>query len=147
MISYASTTPHQLTWKINTNNMDYVGLIVGAPRITPILKYIQFQYFIILFAVILGYIFIHSLLFTMMIKFNKPNSKFYQLGVAFTRYFTTPMIIFFMIPINEIILLTLKTFDCGMLNTQNLDFLTILVGLLVCILVLVIIPVLFDQLI
>ena len=111
MISYAFTTPHQLTWKINTNTMDYVGLIVGAPRITPILKYIQFQYFIILFAVILGYIFIHSLLFTMMIKFNKPNSKFYQLGVAFTRYYTTPMIIFFMIPINEIILLPLKCKD------------------------------------
>ena len=24
MISYAFTTPHQLTWKINTNTMDYL---------------------------------------------------------------------------------------------------------------------------
>ena len=108
MISYAFTEPHQTTWKINMNTMDYVGLIVGAPRITPLFRYLEFNYYIIIYAVVLGYIFIHSLFFAMLVKFNKPNSTLYQLGVAFTRYFTTPMIIFFMIPLNEIILLPLK---------------------------------------
>lgn len=32
----------------------------------------------------------------------------YQLGAAFTRYFTTPLTIFLMIPISELILLPLK---------------------------------------
>ena len=108
LISYAFASPHGNIWRINSDTMDYIQLIVGAPRITPLMKYLKFDYFIIIYAILLGYIFIHCLLLTMIIKFSKTQSKFYQLGVAFTRYFTTPLTIFLMIPISELILLPLK---------------------------------------
>ena len=108
LVSYALTTPHMNNWGVKTNTMDYIQLIVGAPRITPLMKYLQFDYFIIIYGILLGYIFLHCLLLAMIIKFSKTQSKFYQLGVAFTRYFTTPLTIFLMIPISELILLPLK---------------------------------------
>ena len=111
LISYAFSEIHMKTWKINLATMEYVRIIIGSIRISPLMQYLSFNFYIIIFSVVLSYIFIHSLLFAMVIKFNKPNSKFYQLIVAFTRYFTTPLIIFFMIPISEIILLPLKCKD------------------------------------
>ena len=91
LVSYALTTPHMNNWGVKTNTMDYIQLIVGAPRITPLMKYLKFDYFIIIYGILLGYIFLHCLLLAMIIKFSKTQSKFYQLGVAFTRYFTTPL--------------------------------------------------------
>ena len=108
LISYAFTTPHTTIWRINLTTMDYVQLVIGAARITPLMKYLQYNYYIIIYIICLGYIFIHCLLVTMIIKFNKTQSKFYQLGVAFTRYFTSTLTIFLMIPIAELILLPLK---------------------------------------
>ena len=90
LVSYALITPHMNNWGVKTNTMDYIQLIVGAPRITPLMKYLKFDYFIIIYGILLGYIFLHCLLLAMIIKFSKTQSKFYQLGVAFTRYFTTP---------------------------------------------------------
>ena len=108
LISYAFTTPHTTIWRVNLTTMDYVQLVIGAARITPLMKYLQYNYYIIIYIICLGYIFIHCLLVTMIIKFNKTQSKFYQLGVAFTRYFTSTLTIFLMIPIAELILLPLK---------------------------------------
>ena len=108
LVSYAFASPHSEIWGLKPDTIDYIQLIVGAPRITPIMKYLKFDYFIIIYAILLGYIFIHCPLITMIIKFSKTKSKFYQLGAAFTRYFTKPLTIFLMIPISELILLPLK---------------------------------------
>lgn len=108
LVSYAFASPHSDIWRVKTGTMDYIQLVVGAPRITPLMKYLKFDYFIIIYAVLLGYIFLHCLFIAMILKLAKTQSKFYQLGVAFTRYFTTPLTIFLMIPISELILLPLK---------------------------------------
>ena len=108
LISYSFTSPHSSIWRVNLSTMEYIELIVGTPRITPLMRYLKYDYFIIIYIILLGYIFIHCLLITMIIKFNKTQSKFYQLGIAFTRYFTSPLTIFLLIPISELILLPLK---------------------------------------
>ena len=41
LVSYALTTPHMNNWGVKTNTMDYIQLIVGAPRITPLMKYLN----------------------------------------------------------------------------------------------------------
>ncbi len=108
LISYSFTSPHNNNWNISEKKIKNIKIIIGAPRITPLLIYVDYDYYVIIYSVLLGYIFIHCLLLTMVIKFNKTNSKFYQIGIIFTRYFTTPLTIFLMIPINELILLPLK---------------------------------------
>ena len=108
LISYALESPHHLTWKLNPSVSSYIQVIVGSTRGTPLMKYLDFNYYLILFGIITSYIFIHFLFLTMIIKFNKTASRFYQFGIAFTRYFTTPMTTFLFIPISELILLPLK---------------------------------------
>ena len=119
LISYSFTTPHMLTWNLNSNTIEYIQLVVGAPRITPLVKYLSFNYYIIIYAVLLGYIFVHCLVVAMIIKFNKTQSKFYQFGIAFTRYSTTPITIFLMIPVLELILLPLKCTDGKVAIVKN----------------------------
>ena len=108
LISYSFSEPHLKVWKIKMSKMDNISLFIGASRITPIFKYIKYDLYIIIYFGFLAYIFLHCLFITMIIKFNKITSKFYQIGIIFTRYFTTPFTIFLIIPINEIILLPLK---------------------------------------
>ena len=108
LISFTFSEPHLKNWKIKESKMKNIKLVVGAARITSILTYIDFDLYIIIFFCLLVYIFAHSLFLTMLIKFNKTTSKFYQIGIIFTRYFTTPLTIFLIIPINEMILLPLK---------------------------------------
>ena len=108
LISFSFSEPHLKNWKIKESKMKNIKLVVGAARITSILTYIDFDLYIIIFFCLLVYIFAHSLFLTMLIKFNKTTSKFYQIGIIFTRYFTTPLTIFLIIPINEMILPPLK---------------------------------------
>ena len=44
LISYAFTTPHTTIWRVNLTTMDYVQLVIGAARITPLMKYLKYNY-------------------------------------------------------------------------------------------------------
>ncbi len=119
LISYSFSTPHFNNWNISEKKIKNIRIIIGAPRITPLLIYVDYDYYVIIYSVLLGYTFIHCLFLTMVIKFNKTNSKFYQIGIIFTRYFTTPLTIFLMIPINELVLLPLKCEDGHIFLVKN----------------------------
>jgi hypothetical protein len=88
--------------------MYYIRLVVGCTRLAPLLKFISFIWYMIVWGCMLGYIFVHALIFTMTLRINKITSKFYQLNISFTRYFTSPLSIFLLIPIAEILLNMLK---------------------------------------
>ncbi|MCQ2816151.1 MAG: hypothetical protein MJ252_02685, partial [archaeon] len=108
LISYSFTYPHMHTWKIDIKKMEYIEVIIGAVRITPLMKYVSFHYYIIIYFILLGFIFVHILFIVFVIKFNKVNSKIYQFCVAYFRYSNAPLNIFCVIPISELIILPLK---------------------------------------
>ena len=119
LISFSFSDPHSNGWKIKESKMKNIKLIVGASRITSIFIYIKHDLYIMIFFALLAYIFLHCLFLTMLIKFNKTTTKVYQIGIIFTRYFTTPLTIFFIIPISEIILLPLKCENKRMAVVKN----------------------------
>ena len=108
LISYAIDEPHLQTWKLASKPKKYIQLILGSTRITPLMKYMTFNYYLIIYGIICGIIFFLSLFLTMVIKFNKTSSKFYHSGVTFIRYFSTPMTTFLFIPVIELMLFPFK---------------------------------------
>ena len=108
LISYSFSSPHLNNWNIEEKKMTNLAVIIGSVRFTPLMKYIKFEVFIIIFIVICSYVFVHCLLLAMTIKFNDTNGKIYQIAIIFTRYFTPVLTIFLMIPFEEILLFPLK---------------------------------------
>ena len=108
LISFSFSEPHIKNWKIAESKMKNIKLVIGASRLTSIFTYIDYDLYIIIFFCLLAYIFLHCLFLAMLIKFNKTTTKFYQIGIIFTRYFTTPFTVFLIIPISETILLPFK---------------------------------------
>jgi len=108
LISYAFSVPHKQLWKISDDAMYYVELVVTASRIAPLMKFLSFDWYIVIYSCLLGYVFVHSLLLAMALRINKVSSKFYETIVSFTRYFSSAMTIFLLIPISELTLLMIK---------------------------------------
>ena len=108
LCSYSFSEPHLNNWHIKENKIEDISLIIGYPRITPIMKYLKKNIYLIIYCVLCVYVFSHCLLLMMLIKFNKTNSKIYILGITITRLITTPLTIFLFIPILELIMLPLK---------------------------------------
>ena len=107
-ISYSFSSPHTDTWNINETNIIYIENIIGSPRITPLMKYIKFNHYLIIYILVVSFIFLHILFIVTIIKFNKINSSLYQICVTYVRYSTPTITMFLMIPFSELILLPLK---------------------------------------
>ncbi len=79
--------------------MHYVQLVVTSTRIAPLMKYISFNLYVVIWGCLLGLIFFLSLIFAMSLRINKIKSKFYQICISFTRHLTASLTIFFLIPV------------------------------------------------
>lgn len=130
LISFAFSEPHAVIWNINTDTMYYIKLVVTASRIAPLVKFLTFNWYMVIYGCMMGYIFIHSLLLAMALRVNKINSKFYQANISMTRYIASALTIFFLIPIAELLLIMLKCdsnkvyeFTDGIVCWQGLHFL------------------------
>ena len=111
LVSYAFIDNYRELWKINDNSMDLIQLILGVTRITPLMKYLTFNHYFIVFCVLIGIIFLNFLMVAMTLSFNKPESKFYAFSVSFTSYVTSNLCVFFLVPVSEVMLLMLKCKD------------------------------------
>jgi hypothetical protein len=105
MISYAFSEPvytiNSNLWGLNTNTMDSLKKIITAVRLAPLLnaENVGFSLYVAIWGVMIAYVFFHTLVMAMAMRINKITSKFYQVIVTFTCYFTTPLSTFFLIPI------------------------------------------------
>jgi hypothetical protein len=111
LISFAFSPPHVGLWKLNQNTMNYIQWVVTSTRLAPLMKYLSFNLYMVIYGCLLGYIFFHSLVIAMALRINKVNSKFYQTIVSFTRYFTSALTILFLIPFAELILTMINCQD------------------------------------
>ena len=108
LVSYGLSDPHINTWKINKSTLKIISDIIGIPRISPLMKYVNFDIYLIIFFVIIIFIFAFSLFLVMQILFFKSESKFFIYSIGIIRKLLYPLSIFFFIPIIELILLPLK---------------------------------------
>ena len=108
LLSYAFADPNKDIWKISENKMDLLSSIVGAVRIGPLMRWVSYDIYIIIFFIILVLMFFLCLLMTMQVLFANPTSKIYRIGVSFVRHFINPLTILLTIPAMELVLMPLK---------------------------------------
>ena len=110
LISFAFSYPHILTWKITEKSFYIIMIITSAFRLSPLLRFVSFSTYIIIFIKFFVFIFVFSLLLIIQIIFRNSNSKIYNRLLTFTHISLSPLTIFFYIPILELFLIPLK---CG----------------------------------
>ena len=108
LLSFAFSDPNKEIWKISEDKMKMISTIVGAVRIAPLMHYVNYDIYIIIFFIILVLMFLLCLLMTMQVLFSNPSSKIYRIGVSFVRHFINPLIILLTVPVMELVLMPLK---------------------------------------
>ena len=116
LLSYAFADPNKEVWKISEDKMKLISSLVGAIRIGPLMRWVNFDIYIIIFFIILVLMFLLCLLMTMQVLFANPSSKIYRVGVSFVRHFINPLTILLTIPAMELVLMPLKCKD-GVVDT------------------------------
>jgi hypothetical protein len=141
LLSFAFDDPNKDIWKISENAMKNISTIVGALRIAPLMRWVSYNIYIIIFFILIVLMFLLCLLMTMQVLFANPSSKIYRIGVSFVRHFITPLTILLTIPIMEISLMPMKCVN-GKVDTikdggdcwVNMHYLYVILGILVNIL-------------
>ena len=147
LLSYAFDDPNRDIWKISEDKMKMISSIVGAVRIAPLMRWVSYDIYIIIFFIILVLMFFLCLLMTMQVLFANPSSKIYRIGVSFVRHFINPLTILLTIPVMELVLMPLKCKD-GKVDTikdgaecwKKMHYLYAVLGIVVNI---IFIPILF----
>ena len=119
LISYGISEPHLNTWKVNSSTLKAISDVIGISRITTLMKYVDFNIYIIIFFILVAFIFIFCVFILMQILIGKQESKFFLATVTLTRILIYPLCIFFYIPITELILLPIKCKDGTMDIVKN----------------------------
>ena len=103
LISYAFNNIFENIWKLDNHTFELIELITGATRITPLLRYVSFNIYIIIFCLIAVFIFVNFLLLATTLTFGNEKPKLYNLCVNLQSYVTSNLFFFFMIPFMEIL--------------------------------------------
>ena len=146
LISFAFDDPNKEIWKINEKKMKNISTIVGALRIAPLMRWVSYNIYIIIFFILVIVMFLVCLLMIMQVLFANPSSKIYRVGVSFVRHSITPLTIFLTIPLIELVLMPIKCKD-GKVDTikdggtcwENMHYLYVILGIVVNILFMIII--------
>ena len=108
LISYAFSEPHLNSWKIKSSHMKTISTVLGALRISPLMRYVKYKIFIIIFFILIVLIFIFCIFILMQVLFKKSYTKIFEWCASFTQIIINPLVIFFYIPITEILLMQFK---------------------------------------
>ena len=144
LISYAFDEPHKNLWKINESNINKISDIVGATRILSLMKFLDFNIYIVVFFILIVVIFCLFLIIIMEILFGDPQSKLFTKSIFVINLIINPLAIFLYIPITELILLPLKCKDGkidivqnGATCYENLHYLYLVLGIIGSVLLLI----------
>ena len=110
LISYAFAEPHLDSWKIDKKAVDYISIILGSLRVSPLMKFVNFNNYLVVAYCLLGIIFVFYIILLIQILTNSPSSKQIA-GISFIRNAINIISIFLYTPITELFLLPLKCKD------------------------------------
>ena len=142
LISYGISDPHLNSWEVDSSILKTISDIVGISRITTLMKYVDFNIYIIIFFILIAFIFLFSVFLIMQIIIGKQESKIFLACAAITRILIYPLFIFFFIPIIELILLPIKCNSEGKIDIvkdsitcwSGLHYLYVILGIIASIL-------------
>ena len=104
LISYSFNKIFERLWKLDSKSYELIELITGATRITPLMRYLSFNAYIIIFALISVFIFVNFLLLIMALSFGNGKPKLYNFCIIIQSYITSNVFFFFMVPTMELLL-------------------------------------------
>jgi len=108
IISFAFYRPHLRAWKIDYNKIIIVSTIISGFRLGPLLQFVSFNIFQLIFFIFVALTFAISLLLIIQILFIDNKSKIFHRFLSFTYLIMEPLTVFFYIPMTELFLLPLK---------------------------------------
>ena len=136
-ISYAFSSIHYNSWKLEQKNIKIVSYTFGAFRISILMEFLDYKLYTIILYILVAFIFIISLVVLLQIIFLDSTSKKYKLSSTIIRSIIDIIVIILYIPIIEIILLPIRCIDgkvYGIKNSEtcweNIHYLNAVLGII-----------------
>ena len=107
IVSYAFSEPHLDTWKLNKNAIKYISIILGSMRISPLMKYVSYNNYLIALYCLVALVFIFFVFILFQIISSNSSTRQIE-GIYFTRLVLNLLAIFLYIPITELFLFPLN---------------------------------------
>ena len=110
LVSYAFSEPHLDSWKLNQNVIKYISIILGSVRISPLMKYITFDDYLVILYCLLVIIFLFCVIILFQVLSNNTSTKQIK-GIFCMRLILNILAIFLYIPMTELFLFPLNCKD------------------------------------
>ena len=104
LISYAFNKLFENLWKLDSKSFKLIEIITGATRVTPLMKYLTFNEYLLIFIFISAFIFVNTLLLLMALSFGNGKPRLYNFCIIIQSYITSNVYFFFMVPTMELLL-------------------------------------------
>ena len=145
LISYAFTSPHYISWKMEQKNIELISNILGAFRLTPLMKLVDYQIYLLILFILAIFVFLFFVMVLAQVFFSNPNSKMNHFFSKLIHYIIEIISTILYIPITEIVLIPIKCIDGNVYGPQNpekcwegIHYLNATLGILGAILLLII---------
>jgi len=118
-ISYAFSSLHQNSWKVDLIHMKLISKIIEGFRLSILMQFLDYKLYSVILYLLVIFIFIISLIVVLQILFINSSSKIFNYSLAFIRVILELNIIIFFIPITEIILIPTKCVNGVVQGVKN----------------------------
>ena len=118
-ISYAFSSLHHNSWKIDLIYMKLISKIIEGFRLSVLMQFLDYKLYTVILYILVIFIFIISLIVVLQILFINSSSKIYNLSLEFIRVALELNVIIFFIPITEIILIPTKCINGIVQGVKN----------------------------
>jgi len=121
LISYAFSSLHYNSWKIELSNIKIISYIVETFRLSIFMKFLNYKEYSIILYIFLAIIFLLSLIVILQILFYDSSSKKFRCLSTFINSIIDLMVIAMYIPITEIFLISIKCVDGKVYGVKNAE--------------------------
>ena len=118
-ISYAFSSLHHNSWKIDLMHMKLISKIIEGFRLSILMQFLDYKLYCVILYLLVIFIFIISLIVVLQILFTNSSSKIYNFSLTFIRVILELNVIIFFIPISEIILIPTKCVNGVVQGVKN----------------------------
>jgi len=121
LISYAFSSQHYNSWKIELSYIKLISYIVETFRLSIFMKFLDYKVYSIILYIFLTIIFLLSLIVILQILFNDSSSKKFSYLSSFINSIIDLMVITMYIPITEIFLISIKCVDGNIYGIKDAE--------------------------
>ena len=119
LISYAFSSLHYNSWKIELKSIKIISTIIGGFRLSVLIQYIDYKIYTAILYLLIALIFAFCLIVVLQILFIDSSSKIYNFSTNIIRITIDLGAIMFYIPVIETILMPIKCVNGQVFGVKN----------------------------